>query len=224
MRVGPCLAVVLLLIPGTAAAETEWQLRLERDGITVKSRTPDGERHQEFLAQAEIDASMAQIIALLQDTDACNRWLFRCEHARVVERISNQERYFYQVTDLPFPARSRDGVFHASVSYNPDQSVTIRMTSHPERLPESGHIRIQHSYGTYHLMPVSDDRTGIAWQMFIDPAGALPAWIVNSMLTDLPYRSLEQLRELVQQAPYSQAVFTYDKEGIPSDIVFPRRH
>jgi hypothetical protein len=212
--------VSLLVLPEAVRADSSWQPRYEKDGIRVLSRTPENEKYQEFLAEVEVAATLAQAISLLQDNAACTRWLYRCKESRIIQEVSNQERFFYQVSGLPFPARARDSVFHATVSYNPDRSVSIHMVSAADRLPESDYVRIQKAYGVYRLEPIDDNKTRVRWQMYLDPAGALPAWIVNSMLTDLPFRSLQSFRQLVKEPPYSQAIFSLDEQGIPDGIIY----
>ena len=215
------MAILLLtLISPVYSAGPDWQLRFEQDGIRIFTRLPNGEKHQEFLAEVTVQSTIAQAIALLQDNSACTRWLYRCEESHVIREVSRQERYFYQVSSLPFPAKTRDAIFHARVSYNPDQSVTVEMQSVPDEIPGRQYVRIRHAAGHYHLQALSATETTISWQMFIDPAGALPAWIVNAMLTDLPFQSLKAFRELVQTPPWSSAEFRYDEAGVPNDIVY----
>ena len=93
-------------------------------------------------------------------------------------------------------------------------------SSAPAEIPVTKHIRVRDALGSYLLEPVADNRTRVTWQMYVDPAGALPAWLVNSMLTDLPYRSLKNFRELVRQPPYSLAYFKYDDQGTPIEILY----
>ena len=38
--------------------------------------------------------------------------------------------------------------------------------------------------------------------MTIDPGGNVPKWIVNSMVVDLPFKTLLGLREIMKEAKY----------------------
>lgn len=198
---------------------TEWQERLNESGILVESRPFPGQKHQEFRATLTLTATPASVIALLQDNDACSRWLFRCEESRLLDLISNQERYFYQVTDLPFPAKSRDVIFHATLEYQDNGGIRVNVSSAPDHIEETGHVRIRHAIGYYLVEPVSDSSTRVTWQQYINPAGSLPGWLVNSMLTDLPFKSLQNMRQLVTEPPYAEARFSYDENGLPDGIV-----
>ena len=95
----------------------------------------------------------------------------------------------------------------------------VTMTAAPGEMRETDHVRMVAEYGNYLLERLYRDTTRITWQQYVDPGGSLPAWLVNSMLTDLPFRSLQSFRELVTTEPYSQMVFTYDDKGTPIDLV-----
>jgi len=216
------LILLLLYLPQPLAA-ADWQTRLEKDGILVESRPAQGSRYEEFRASLVMNAEPAHVIALLQDNSACSDWLYRCTESRLLESVSKTERYFYQSTGLPFPARARDAVFHARVLYNSDRTISVNMQAAPDRLPETDKVRIREARGTYLLQPLGEGRLQLTWQQYIDPAGALPAWLVNRLLTDIPFRSLDALRDLVRQPPYAGAFFDYDGDGIPVELHVPDR-
>ena len=212
------MAAALLAV--ISAGAFAWDTRVDEDGILVQSRLNAGARYQEFRAQTEIDATIAQAIALLKDTSACTAWLFRCRESRVIQEISATERTFYQVTALPFPVKSRDSIFHAAITFEDQNSVKITMRSMPDDIPLTKHVRVRDAFGTYFLEPIGEGRLRITWQQYIDPAGALPAWLVNSMLNDLPFKSLQAFRDLVRKRPYSDAQLVYDQDGSPVGIDF----
>ncbi len=211
------IALILQFLWFADVASADWSLRIEKDDIRVESRPSQDGRYQEFRASMRVATGLGPTIALLRDTDACTVWLFRCQESRVIEEVNQTERTFYQVSSLPFPAKSRDAIFHAAITYRDDKSVLISLDAKPDLLPETGHVRIRHAHGSYLLKPLGQ-QTEVIWQQYVDPAGRLPAWIVNAMLTDLPFQSLLAFRELVLTPPYSQAELVYDQDGVPMDI------
>lgn len=216
------LLLTLITLPGRAESleEEGWLEQLNRDGVKVHTRPMADSKYQEFLASIEMEATTAQAIALLQDNSVCTQWLYRCMESRTIQQISKTERYFYQATKLPFPARARDAVFHAQVFYHPDKSIVVVMNSAPNEIPETSRVRIREAHGIYLLVPLEEGRIRVTWQQYVDPAGALPAWLVNSMMTDLPFKSLQAFRKLVREAPYRNATFGYDETGAPIEIMF----
>ena len=215
MRLAPLL--FLINVP-VLANEFGWQEQMVKDGITIEVRKVQGAKYREFRAVIELQAKAAHAVALLQDNAACAKWVLQCVSSEIIEVVNNTERYFHQITSLPFPARSRDAVFHGTIHFDADQRITIRLTSAHDRLPARRHVRITKAHGSYHIEPNDTDTIRLTWQFYIDPAGALPAFLVNSMVTDLPFHSLSAFRELVKQPPYKTATFIYDEYGAPVKI------
>ena len=202
---------------GTAVGNTAdgWELKKSAEDIRVFTRPVSGSKILEFRAEAEMPVRVASVLAALQDIAAGPRWLHRCLESRVVERLSDKELTFYQVNSLPFPAKSRDAVYRATASFDGDGRVTILMRALPDALPETEHVRIPAAKGSYLLERLGDRSTRVTWTQLVDPGGALPSWIVNSLITETPFRSLRALRELVTESPYRNAVFRRDEDGVP---------
>lgn len=213
-------ALLLSISLAALADEPDWQEQMVKDGISIDVRQELGSKYREFRATVELQAKAAHAVALLQDHDACSKWVLRCRSSEVIEAVSNTERYFHQVTSLPFPARSRDAIFHGVIRYDADQAITITLSSAHDKLPAMKHVRITESQGFYHIEPIDTETIRLTWQFYIDPAGALPAFLVNSMVTDLPFKSLSAFRDLVGQPPYNRAFFVYDESGVPVNIRF----
>ena len=169
------LALFLLMANLTALADDfEWQQQVHKDGISISLREVDGSKYHEVRATVNIKTKAAPAVALLQDNAACARWVHRCISSEAIEAINETERYFYQVTSLPFPAQSRDAVFRASIEFHANQGIKITLVSAPDRLPETKHVRIIETRGFYHIEPTGSDSILLTWQFYVDPAGALP--------------------------------------------------
>ncbi len=161
----------------------------------------------------ELNATLASSLALLDDAEACPDWIHRCELSRVLERTGSLERHIYQVSDLPFPAASRDMIFKATIRQTEDGSIRIDLHSKPDFIEETRYIRITESYGSYLLEKLDEHRTRLTWIQYVDPAGALPAFMVNSMLTDVPFKSLENFKKVVTREKYRDASFIHHEDG-----------
>lgn len=216
------LTLILIAAPVTNAEDLtgKWETSLDEDNILVESRKSQNASYDEFRATIIVSTGLAPAIALLQDTSACSDWIFRCKESAIIQAFSKTERIFYQVTTLPFPAKARDVIFHAEITFLRNGAIRVSMTARPDALPETKHVRVREAYGTYTLTPLAEGKTRVIWEQYVDPAGKLPAWLVNSMLTDLPYKSLQRFRQKVMTAPYNTAVFIYDDNDNPVGINF----
>jgi hypothetical protein len=70
------------------------------------------------------------------------------------------------------------------------------------------------------LQQLDEDRLRLTWTQYIDPAGSLPAFMVNALLTDVPFNSLKKFREVVKKEKYRNARFIFDESGTPIDLTY----
>jgi hypothetical protein len=210
--------LLLVLLNSHVYAEEAWNLRKDEQGIAVYSRAVDGSKYKEFKGVVTLQATLANTLALLDDSSACAQWLHLCERSEILEENGIFERFVYQISDLPFPARSRDAIFKIVGSHHKNGTIQIDLTSVPDHIKESKYVRIREAYGRYTLQTIDDHHTLLTWTQYVDPTGSLPAFLVNSMVTDIPFKSLLNFRKLVGSKKYRETVFVYDKSGRPTDL------
>ena len=99
------LSVLTLLLginQPTESQEFHWYESLVKDGVTILVRDVPDSRYQEFRAIVDLEAKPAAAVALLQDNTACPKWVHRCASSEIIETVNSTERFFHQVTTLPF--------------------------------------------------------------------------------------------------------------------------
>ena len=200
-------------IPGMA--DTGWQLAKEKDGITVHTRDVDGSPVKQFKAFTNVSASLASVLAVMLDSDACSEWIYRCKDANVIKQRKFGDSYVYRIIDLPWPVTDRDIVMHKLVTQDPvTKTVTIKNTSAPDAVPRKKYVRIEVSESLYTLEPLSDGSVKLTWTQLADPAGSLPKALVNSMIVTSPLSTLKNLRTMVKKPEYKNAKLSHDDQGV----------
>ena len=212
--------LITMLIGAEEAVESEWNLRKDKIGIQVYSRKVEGLAYREFKGIVDIKSTLAASLALLDDTEACVDWLYRCESARVLQKSGIRQRHVYQVSDLPFPAATRDAIIKVELLDYSADSIRVTNQSVPDFIETTSLVRIRDSYGTYLLQQLDEQHLRLTWTQYIDPAGSLPAFMVNALLTDVPFKSLKKFREVVKKEKYRNARFIYDESGTPIDLIY----
>lgn len=53
----------------------------------------------------------------------------------------------------------------------------------------------------------------MVWVQHTDPNGALPGWLVNSLLVDIPVQSMEELERVANSERYQGYRLIYDEQG-----------
>jgi hypothetical protein len=198
----------------------QWTQRKEKDGIIIYARPVTGSKYQEFKGVVELNATQASALALLDDVSVCAQWLNRCKSSVVLDQASGQQRFIYQISALPFPFAARDSIIHASIVQQDTDNIRVELESEPDYIEETKYVRIRVAKGHYLLTKLGESKIRLIWEQHVDPAGALPAFMVNSLLTDLPFKSLANFRELVKADKYRDARFIFDDDGTRTGLIY----
>jgi hypothetical protein len=212
-------AVLLPLSPSRAADEGGWKLKKKSAGIEVYARDVPGSKLQEFRAVMYVrDTRLSSLMAVFDDAASYPLWMFRCYEARVLKKISLQERITYTATATPWPLRDRDLVVRAIVTQDPGTlAVTIRVTGIADYIPPvEKRIRVPKMNGTWTFMPAEPGVVMVVYQQHNEPGGTVPPGLVNMAVVDLPYNTLMKLREMVKQEKYAKAVYPQVQEPKPA--------
>jgi hypothetical protein len=152
----------------------------------------------EFRGTTEVSAPVARAVAWIGDAQRMPEWFFRCQEAGLIERVSPTEGYSYVVLHLPWPLAERESVTHWRIADTASGATVVRLENAPDRLPaRDGRVRVPRARGAWEITPRADGTLEIALQMHFEPGGRLPGWIVNTVVVDLPYWTLHNLRERI---------------------------
>ena len=219
----PMPILILMLIPLLSAAaaseaasgvgegaDAGWIVRRDRDGIQIALRSVTGSRYQEVRGRMQLNASPAEVVGLLQDTNACKEWIAYCGSARIVEQVSAAEMVTYSWNDMPWPVGDRDVVARVRITLDSNTGAIRRVAqAEPDGVPvHPDRIRLRHATSIWTVTP---NATGCAVELrsHVDPASPLPAWLSNRLLVDAPFGTLGNLRTLVQTGRYSEATLRF---------------
>lgn len=200
------------------ASAEDWELIKDDDGIKVYTRTIPDSKIKEFKGVTNIRATLDGILGVLNDTDACPKWVHNCKDPLKVRDVSFNEGYIYQVINFPFPVNDRDLVLHSKMKHDPvTKVVTIQLTSIPDYISETKNVRIKKSNGNYFIKPIDDGSFEVTWQHHSEPGGGIPKWLVNKLIVDMPFNTLRNLRSIVQEERYKKAKLKYSPDGVAID-------
>ncbi|MGH7901708.1 MAG: START domain-containing protein [Thermodesulfobacteriota bacterium] len=200
------------------ASAEDWELIKDKDGIKVYTRTIADSKIKEFKGVTTIRAPLDSILGVLNDTDACPKWVHNCKDPLKLRDVSFNEGYIYQVINFPFPVKDRDLILHSKMKHDPvTKVVTIQLTSKPDYISETKNVRIKKSRGSYFISPLSDFTYEVTWQHHTEPGGSIPKWLVNKLIVDTPFNTLRNLRSIVQEEKYKKATLKYSPDGVAID-------
>ncbi|MEM7219596.1 MAG: START domain-containing protein [Pseudomonadota bacterium] len=219
------ITATALSLCGPAAAHhdaTEWEVKRDRDGIVISTRSVEGSRHKMVRSEMTIPARLSAIVALLQDTEACKQLSELCRESRVLSGTPPTDLVVYTYNDLPWPVTDRVGVVRALWSQDPANGI---VTMEAEIVPghiekENRTIRLENGTIVWRLTPLADGMVEVVQDSHVDPAGRTPAWLTNRLLVDAPFETLVAVREILASGRYAQSSYAFiDDELIASELM-----
>ena len=202
--------------PALPSEDADWKLARETDNINIYTAPLEGSRFSAFKAVAVLDAPLTTLMAVMVNPHSCVEWVLNCKEAYTIGEGNFHDRYAYSSNRMPWPVTDRDYVLRIQTRGDEASGeITMIMSAITDmRETRSGHIRVEKSDTFYRFEAINHEQTRMTWLQHTDPNGALPGWLVNSLLVDIPLKSLQQLEQVAQRDYYQHHQLVYDDEGL----------
>lgn len=189
------LVLIIALFFNTFDFQDPWKLEVDRKEVRVYTQIVEGFPIKSFRATSIIGGNSEQILEILLDIEGYPEWVANCKSTTLLSK-ENKIQYFHMELATPFPAEARDLVQGSEVVIIDNETTELRITNHPEMLePNEGVIRIPKSDGEWTLKQINDSTTFVQLEMINDPGGTIPDWLVNSLITGSPFKTMSNLRK-----------------------------
>ncbi len=204
--------VLMILALLSIVTAGEWELAKKRDGVSVYTRAVEGSEYLAFKGESVVEGSVAALVAVMYDTPAASEWLHQCSFAMTLEEKSFEKNYIFQRYDLPFPVSNRQVILQSTLFWTADGArletkeansyCDDYQTERCEKVNESTLIKFTRSRGHYLFTPINEHQTKVLWEQHTEPGGKIPAWLVNALVIEIPFNSLQRLGTLVKDEKY----------------------
>jgi START domain len=195
----------------SANAQNEWRLKREQSGIKIYMRTSEHSSFNEIKVEMTIQSKPSSLVALLLDVPNHAHWVYNVKNSYVLKKMADNELYFYEVVDSPFPASDRDLVVHLKITQDSaTKMMNISAINIPDYIPpKKGIVRVPVSNESWKVIPVNNNSLRIEYYLEIDPGGSIPAWLLNNFAEKGPYESFRHLQEQVDNPKYKNASVSF---------------
>jgi len=217
MRIALWIVLLLVLVSAPSrAADGDWRVEKERDGVQISTRAVEGWSIREIRGTVRIPARLSAVVAALDDPAATHEMNDLTVESKIVQRDSDTRYHLYNAMKLSWPVSDRDIVDQRQISQDPASlAVTIDDTAVADTVPpRKGFVRMVKSHQVWVLTPAGNE-VAVEMHALSDPNGAIPAAIINMMSIDAPLKTLERLRALAQTPKYAAARLAFVKD--PAD-------
>ena len=196
------LLTFLIFTSVNASSKTDWKLRKEAAGVTIYTRNVEGSPYQEFKGIVTItNTSMTKVLDVIMDVKNYPNNFPNCGSASILVQKSKYDDIHYLTITAPWPVADRDAIFEATTTFSQDgKHVQVKLVPRGDYISEKKNfIRVHNGSGFWDLEEVAPGAIQVVYQFHADPAGEIPAWVANSVIVSNPFKTLENLKTLIQQ-------------------------
>ena len=171
----------LLLLAGTAEADApQWRPDGSTDGVQVERRDVPGSHFDELRLSLVSPLSLDRLCAAIYPKVLNNAPEPRFKK-RVLLKETESERWTYEQISVPVVS-DRDYVMHVKLNTPASTGrcdVTFETVTDASRPPVPGFVRIPVIRGHWDLVPSTDGRVIVRYEIFSEPGGAIPAFLAR---------------------------------------------
>jgi len=191
--------MALYLCVTQAIAQPDWKRVAAHDGIKVYAKTVPDSKIKAMKAECTLNASADEVIALLMDVKAAERWVCHTKSCRLIKRVSDTELFYHTEVSLPWPLDNRDFVTHLKVIRHENSDViTVEAPAVPGITPaRQGIVRIDASVNRWLIRPLPNRKVWIEYTLQVDPGGHIPAHVVNMFACRAPIETFQNMRRVL---------------------------
>lgn len=200
---------LLLLLPAGAAAGpiacgSAWQ-PLDRvdppeSGYAIQKCRPSDSDYDAYRLEAVIDAP-PPVVAAAARANMADPAAAPARATKTILRDDGDTVVVYMYADLPLVS-DRDVVTRGRASADARSGI-YRLEWHATHeegpAPKEGVVRIEKSSGSWTFAPLAGGGTRAVYESHSDLAGSVPAWLINSLMTDAVIDNLARLRARVER-------------------------
>jgi hypothetical protein len=197
-----CILEIILsgIILVSSVGDQDWKMRKEENAITIYTRSVQGSLFDEFKAIAIIpDATLDEVLDIILDVNYYTNLIPDCTESKILfQRDKYYDIHYFRIR-APWPIKDRDAIYESVTTVtNQGKLAHVSLTPKGDYLEEKKDlIRMYRGAGFWEVEEGPDKVVKITYQFQSDPAGNIPGWLANSVIVSNPFKTLENLKNLI---------------------------
>ena len=195
------------------------KLILDKNNIKIWSYKVPKSPLSGFIATTTVKSSLSGLVGLITDTQNASRWLYRTSRIDVLARDDGQQFFTIRViTDVPWPLSDREALVDVRISQDSktgrvriDSNESVSANKYPVA---SGCLRMPMVKGYWLFKPVGNGLVEVTMSGHADPGGMIPKGLVNFLIQEHPYNTLQGLRRVIGDVGYQKAQYPHIVESV----------
>lgn len=187
-----------LLIGIIGYSQRKPELALDKDGIKVYLTKFDTTAFKEYRAVMTVNANIDTIVKQLTDVKNLKKWNYKTRKSELLKKTSDTSWIFYMTHHLGWPIQDRDHISKVTLTRNEYERIITILPENRLLKEKPGYVRLTNFKGFWYLKKVSDTQTLVVQQIYGNPGGHIPAFMVNMVITKGPFDTFKELRKRVE--------------------------
>lgn len=177
-----------------------WTFVKEKEGIKVYTKQEAGNSLKTFKGIAEIQTTADKVYAIIGNVKSTDHWDENIKELRVISFEKDKSFSYYLIYSVPWPLQNRDLCVEARITHDTvSGEIVIYAQSKPMLVPEkSDLVRIKNYWQKWTIQQVDRDHIRLILEGYADPAGNIPGWLYNMVITNTPLNMISDIRKRVQ--------------------------
>ena len=189
----------LMIISGSVVAQ-EWEFIKERDGIKIYTRKDVNTNLKSFKGVMDLNCPMEKVCNLIGNVKNVDWWDKNLREIKILLFEKDKHMQYYLIYGAPWPVTDRDLCVDATVTIDPVTGTrTIYSVPLPNVIPENPDlVRIKNYWQKWIIQPMAKGVVHVILEGYVDPAGSVPAWIYNMVITDTPLKIMRGIKNRLE--------------------------
>jgi hypothetical protein len=194
------LPVVFTLLFSCSLVAQSWDFIKEKDGIKIYTRKDAGSTLKSFKGVTDIHAPVEKVFNLIGNVKNLDWWDKNLREIKVLFYEKEKRSQYYLVYDSPWPVTDRDLCVDATITTDPVTGVrTIYSVPLVNVIPVNPqYVRITNYWQKWIVEPTGKDVVHVILEGHVDPAGSVPDWIYNMVITDTPLKIIRGIKQRLE--------------------------
>lgn len=195
----PFLTFILVALAYAVVAQ-KWDFIKEKDGIRIYTRKETGHALKSFKGVADINAPKEKVFNLVGNVKNLDWWDKNLREIKVLYYEKEKRSQYYLVYDSPWPVTDRDICSEALITTDSITGIrTIYSKPLVGAIPEKPDlVRIKDYWQRWTLEPSGKNMVHVELEGYVDPAGIVPDWIYNMVITDTPLKIIRGIKQRLE--------------------------
>ncbi len=179
----------------------KWEFIKEKEGIKIYTRKETGNNLKSFSGIMDVRCDFETVCNLIGNVKNVDWWDKNLREIRVLLYEKDKHIQYYLVYGAPWPVTDRDLCVDATVSTDPATGArTIYSVPLLNTIPENpDYVRITEYWQKWTMQDMKNGKIHLVLEGYVDPAGSVPDWIYNMVITDTPLKIMRGIKERVEK-------------------------